>query len=62
MLDLVHEIQLSRTLTIIYVTHIAAEIPRLATRVAMMQDGRITETLSVEMFLERQKVAPECRG
>jgi ABC-type Fe3+/spermidine/putrescine transport system ATPase subunit len=60
MLDLVREIHLARNLTIVYVTHTAAEIPRLAGRVAMMRDGRITETLAVEAFMGRRQGALKC--
>jgi ABC-type Fe3+/spermidine/putrescine transport system ATPase subunit len=56
MLALVREIHLSRGLTIIYVTHVAEDILGLAGRVAAMQDGRITETLSAEAFMQRQGI------
>jgi ABC-type Fe3+/spermidine/putrescine transport system ATPase subunit len=54
MLDLVREIRLSRDLTILYVTHVASDIPALADRVAIMDACRITETLSTDAFLKRQ--------
>lgn len=54
MLTLIREIHRSRQLTIIYVTHVGADIPGLADRVAVMRDGQIVETLPAEAFTERQ--------
>lgn len=62
MLDLVREVRRNRGLTVLYVTHTADEVPRLATRVAMMRDGRITGTFPVEDFIEQQKETPVCEG
>jgi ABC-type Fe3+/spermidine/putrescine transport system ATPase subunit len=61
MLDLVAEVHAETKLGIVYVTHTACEIPRLAKRVAMMRDGRIAETLSIEAFVECQREAVGCR-
>jgi ABC-type thiamine transport system ATPase subunit len=61
MLDLVAEVHAETKLGIVYVTHTASEIHRLAKRVAMMRDGRIAETLSIEAFVERQGEAVGCR-
>jgi ABC-type sulfate/molybdate transport systems ATPase subunit len=60
MLALVREIHRSRSLTALYVTHIASEVPDLASRVAIMQEGRIAETLPVEAFQARRGQLPGC--
>jgi len=53
MLDLISEIHSSRNLATIYVTHVAEDVYDLADRVALMREGRIDETIPVEVFMNR---------
>ncbi|MBT3294613.1 MAG: ABC transporter ATP-binding protein [Verrucomicrobia bacterium] len=57
MLDLVRRIHAERKMTILYVTHMTAEVPALADRVACLEQGTIQETVSADVFADRYGVA-----